>query len=300
MAFAYGIHFCLGAWLARLEAQLSFDTLLRALAGSGAGAGRAALEADDLPARARVAADQLERRAAFRKESAMKAAVMRAIQTPLQIEEIEIDAPRPREVLVRTLAIGVCHSDLHVLDGALPNPLPIVLGHEPAGIVEAVGAEVRHVAPGDHVIGCLSAFCGDVRILRRRAPVPLRGRGDDARPRRAAAALEARRADPPVRPSERVRRAHARARERAGEDPRRHAARPRGADRLRRHHRARRGPQPRAGARRVARAAVIGCGGVGLAVIQGCRIAGAGRIIAVDAADVEARARAGGSARPMS
>src|SRR5439155_1444651 len=74
--------------------------------------------------------------------------------------EIRIDTPGPREVVVRTAATGVCHSDLHVLEGSLPSPLPTVLGHEPAGVVESVGSDVRHVAPGDHVIGCLSAFCG--------------------------------------------------------------------------------------------------------------------------------------------
>ena len=90
----------------------------------------------------------------------MKAAVMRALREPLAIEDIQIGTPGPREVVVRTAATGVCHSDLHVLDGSLPNPVPIVLGHEPAGVVEAVGSAVAHVAPGDHVIGCLSAFCG--------------------------------------------------------------------------------------------------------------------------------------------
>ena len=90
----------------------------------------------------------------------MKAAVMRAIGEPLRIEDIRIDTPGPREVVVRTAATGVCHSDLHVLEGSLPSPLPTLLGHEPAGVVEDVGSEVRHVAPGDHVIGCLSAFCG--------------------------------------------------------------------------------------------------------------------------------------------
>ena len=90
----------------------------------------------------------------------MKAAVMRAIGEPLHIEQVQVDAPGPREVLVRTAAAGVCHSDLHVLEGSLPSPLPTVLGHEPAGVVEAVGHEVRSVARGDHVIGCLSVFCG--------------------------------------------------------------------------------------------------------------------------------------------
>jgi S-(hydroxymethyl)glutathione dehydrogenase/alcohol dehydrogenase len=63
-------------------------------------------------------------------------------------------------VLIRTAAAGVCHSDLHFIEGSYPHPLPAVLGHESAGVVEAVGPEVRTVKPGDHVITCLSAFCG--------------------------------------------------------------------------------------------------------------------------------------------
>ena len=90
----------------------------------------------------------------------MKAAVMRALKAPLEIEDIEIGDPKPHEVRVRTAATGICHSDLHVMEGSIPIPPPLVLGHEPAGVVEQVGSEVRHVAPGDHVIGCLSAFCG--------------------------------------------------------------------------------------------------------------------------------------------
>src|SRR5262249_46396765 len=90
----------------------------------------------------------------------MKAAVMRAVKAPLTIEEIQISTPEPREVLVRSVATGVCHSDLHILEGSLPNPLPTVLGHEPAGVVEAVGSDVRPFAAGDHVMVCLSAFCG--------------------------------------------------------------------------------------------------------------------------------------------
>src|SRR5487761_829626 len=92
----------------------------------------------------------------------IEAAVFRKVKEPLTIETIEIDAPRDREVLVRTAATGVCHSDLHVVDGVGRFPLdrPIVLGHEGAGIVEAVGAEVTAVRPGDHVVACLSGFCG--------------------------------------------------------------------------------------------------------------------------------------------
>jgi len=92
----------------------------------------------------------------------MKAAVFRKVHAPLTIESVEIDRPASREVLVRTAATGVCHSDLHVIDGLGRFPLdrPIVLGHEGAGVVEAVGADVTAVKPGDHVVACLSGFCG--------------------------------------------------------------------------------------------------------------------------------------------
>ncbi|MBS15343.1 MAG: alcohol dehydrogenase [Gammaproteobacteria bacterium] len=90
----------------------------------------------------------------------MKAAVLRAQNQPMEIEEVAVSNPGPREVLVRTLAAGVCHSDLHFLDGSYPYQLPTILGHESAGVVEAVGRDVTYVKKGDHVITCLSAFCG--------------------------------------------------------------------------------------------------------------------------------------------
>src|SRR5213595_4192763 len=92
----------------------------------------------------------------------MQAAVFRKVQEPLTIEAVDVDKPLGREVLVRTVATGVCHSDLHVVDGIGRFPLdrPIVLGHEGAGIVEAVGPDVTTVRPGDHVVACLSGFCG--------------------------------------------------------------------------------------------------------------------------------------------
>ena len=61
---------------------------------------------------------------------------------------------------MRTAAAGLCHSDLHFIEGAYPTPMPVVLGHESAGVVEAVGEDVTYVQPGDHVISCLSVFCG--------------------------------------------------------------------------------------------------------------------------------------------
>ena len=90
----------------------------------------------------------------------MKAAVLREVNQPLEIEDVQLGNPGPREVLVRTAAAGVCHSDLHFQNGSYPYFLPTVLGHESAGVVEAVGSDVTYVQPGDHVITCLSAFCG--------------------------------------------------------------------------------------------------------------------------------------------
>ena len=90
----------------------------------------------------------------------MKAAVFREVGKPLEVEEVEISKPGPREVLIRTAAAGVCHSDLHFVEGLYPAATPLVLGHESAGIVEEVGANVTYVKPGDHVITCLSVFCG--------------------------------------------------------------------------------------------------------------------------------------------
>lgn len=90
----------------------------------------------------------------------MKAAVLREVKKPLVIEELTIGKPGPREVLIRTVATGVCHSDLHFVEGSYPWAMPVVMGHESAGVVEAVGSEVRTVKVGDHVITCLSAFCG--------------------------------------------------------------------------------------------------------------------------------------------
>jgi S-(hydroxymethyl)glutathione dehydrogenase/alcohol dehydrogenase len=90
----------------------------------------------------------------------MKAAVFRQVNEPLTIEEVEVAAPAAHEVLIRTAAAGVCHSDLHFITGAYPHPVPVVMGHEAAGIVEAVGPGVAYVKAGDHVVTILSPFCG--------------------------------------------------------------------------------------------------------------------------------------------
>ena len=93
-------------------------------------------------------------------EDEMKAAMFHGPNQPLTIENVDIDKPTGREVLVRVVASGVCHSDLHFVDGLYPFPTPAILGHEAAGIVEEVGLQVAEFTPGDHVIACLSVFCG--------------------------------------------------------------------------------------------------------------------------------------------
>jgi S-(hydroxymethyl)glutathione dehydrogenase / alcohol dehydrogenase len=90
----------------------------------------------------------------------MKAAVFHGPNKPLTIENVEVAKPIGREVLVHTVASGVCHSDLHFVDGYYQFPTPAILGHEAAGIVEAVGPHVTEFKAGDHVIACLSVFCG--------------------------------------------------------------------------------------------------------------------------------------------
>ncbi len=91
----------------------------------------------------------------------MRAAVLRECPGWLEVTDVQVDTPEPREVLVRTAAAGLCHSDLHFMEGKYPPITPVVMGHESAGVVEAVGSDVTYVQPGDHVVTCLSAFCGE-------------------------------------------------------------------------------------------------------------------------------------------
>jgi alcohol dehydrogenase len=92
--------------------------------------------------------------------SAMGLPAPYAQSKPLQVTEIEIDPPGPGEVLVRMRAVGLCHSDLSVIDGNRPRPMPMVLGHEGAGVVEALGTEVTDLAVGDHVVAAFVPSCG--------------------------------------------------------------------------------------------------------------------------------------------
>ena len=90
----------------------------------------------------------------------MKAAVLYESFQPLVVEELELDAPHEHEVLVKLTASGVCHSDLHYMKGDREHPLPVVLGHEGAGIVEEIGPGVTYAQPGDHVVLSFVPTCG--------------------------------------------------------------------------------------------------------------------------------------------
>lgn len=93
----------------------------------------------------------------------MKAAIMYEVNKPLKVEEVTLDKPQEHEVLVKHVATGVCHSDVHFMRGDMPMPLPIVPGHEGAGIVEKVGPGVTTLKPGDHVVMMVSFSCGKCR-----------------------------------------------------------------------------------------------------------------------------------------
>nr|WP_218680923.1 Zn-dependent alcohol dehydrogenase [Rhodococcus qingshengii] len=93
----------------------------------------------------------------------IRAAVLNAAPGRLELETLTIDDPGPDEVLVRVINAGLCHSDLHEINGTFETEVPIVLGHEAAGVVDAVGSNVTGVAVGDHVLTCLSVFCGTCR-----------------------------------------------------------------------------------------------------------------------------------------
>jgi S-(hydroxymethyl)glutathione dehydrogenase/alcohol dehydrogenase len=117
----------------------------------------------------------------------VRAAILETAPGELVIGDVDVDVVGPREVLVRTVAAGLCHSDLHFMQGVYPYPLPAVLGHESAGVVEAVGSQVVDFRAGDHVVSCVSGFCGACRYCLTGRPylcdkVGL-ARGPDSPPR---------------------------------------------------------------------------------------------------------------------
>ncbi|HEY48550.1 MAG TPA: Zn-dependent alcohol dehydrogenase [Dehalococcoidia bacterium] len=90
----------------------------------------------------------------------MKAAILKQLNTPLVIEEVELDEPKDHELLVKLVATGLCHSDIHCIKGDLSTPPPVVLGHEGAGVVEKVGKNVTDVQVGDKVVVTVAPYCG--------------------------------------------------------------------------------------------------------------------------------------------
>jgi S-(hydroxymethyl)glutathione dehydrogenase/alcohol dehydrogenase len=113
----------------------------------------------------------------------MKAAVLYNGQTEVRVENVQLLDPKPHEVLVRLMATGICHSDIMVVLGTMPVPMPVVLGHEGAGIVEAIGDGVTHVKVGDHVVLSWAPTCGEcfycqsdhVNLCEKYAPRVLEG-----------------------------------------------------------------------------------------------------------------------------
>jgi S-(hydroxymethyl)glutathione dehydrogenase / alcohol dehydrogenase len=100
-----------------------------------------------------------------------RAAVLEQINAPLAVREVTMTGLRPGDVLVRIRASGLCHTDLEVIQGQLSYPLPIVLGHEGAGVVEAVGSDVTLVKPGDHVVCSWNPTCGHCFYCDRDQPI---------------------------------------------------------------------------------------------------------------------------------
>ena len=100
----------------------------------------------------------------------MKAAVFSQPNLPINIQEIEIEEPRSREVMVKVSHCGICHSDLSMLDLGGAGQLPVILGHEAAGTIEEVGRDVTSVAPGDKVMLTPLAFCGQCYWCSRAEP----------------------------------------------------------------------------------------------------------------------------------
>jgi Zn-dependent alcohol dehydrogenase len=207
------------------------------------------------------------------------------------VADLEVNDPGPGEVLLRIVAAGLCHSDLSVINGTIPFPTPVVLGHEGAGVVEAVGSEVTNVAPGDHVALSTLSNCGACEQCDRGVPTLCRRTfGRQRQPFHWAGDRAYSFASTAVFAEYTVVKANQAVRI-PSDVPFPSAALLgcgvlTGVGAVR--HRARVAPGDTV--------AVIGVGGVGLNVVQACRLAHAARIIAVDInADKEGTARAFGA-----
>lgn len=117
----------------------------------------------------------------------MKAAILHEVSQPLRVDTVELGEVQPTEVLVRMAVAGMCHTDLHFVDGKWPCKVPMIMGHEGAGVVESVGSAVTRVAPGDHVVAFNAPPCGRCKhCLRGRTslcPFPVHSRPSPDQPR---------------------------------------------------------------------------------------------------------------------
>lgn len=214
----------------------------------------------------------------------MRAAVLNAPNGVLDFEDIAMDTLLPREVRVRTVAVGLCHSDLHYLDGVFDTELPEILGHEVAGVVEEVGSEVTSMAPGDHVVACASIFCGSCRYCTDGHQTlcvnhqRLRHRPQPKLTNRTGAAVGTFGGIGGF--AEQVI-AHENGLVPVGQDIPLELACLLGCSVVTGVGSVVRAAKVRPGSS----VAVLGCGGVGVAVIQGARLAGAASIIAIDLSD---------------
>ena len=210
----------------------------------------------------------------------MKAAVLRRPGGAIEICTVSIDKPRKDEVLVRVVASGLCHSDYHFMSGDLPFGGPRVLGHEVAGVVEAVGDDVGRLCVGDHVVACASLFCGgcDQCVSGSTQRCQDRPRRDAAaRPRLLLGDIALIQSSEVGGFAEQVL-VHQNSLVAISRDMPLDRAALLGCSVVTGLGSVFNSAQVRAGQS----VAVIGCGGVGLNVIQGARIAGASRIVAVD------------------
>ncbi|MFM2279289.1 MAG: hypothetical protein RLZZ444_1520 [Pseudomonadota bacterium] len=224
----------------------------------------------------------------------MKALLLSQIGVAQEIvDDLDVDLPQEHEVLVRTCACGVCHSDLHFRQGKWTSfPLPLVLGHECAGVVEKVGSQVSYLKPGDHVVGCLTAFCGECEYCLSGRMYICSGAGLN---RSASSRPRLMRRGKPV--SQFVNLSgyaemmlvHERALVKIDPDIPLDVAAVVGCAVTTGMGAVFNTAQVRPGETVV----VFGCGGIGLNIIQAARITGAGRIIAVDRSPAKAEAARG-------
>ncbi|MGN6131061.1 MAG: S-(hydroxymethyl)mycothiol dehydrogenase [Nocardioidaceae bacterium] len=214
----------------------------------------------------------------------VRGVVARSKGAPVTIETVNVPDPGPGEAVVKVQACGVCHTDLHYREGGINDEFPFLLGHEAAGIVEAVGEGVTEVAPGDFVVLNWRAVCGECRACRRGQPWYCFNTHNAAQKMTLA---EGEGAGTPLVPALGIGAFAEKTLVAAGQctkvDP---SARPAAVGLLGCGVMAGIGAAINTGnVERGKSVAVIGCGGVGAAAVAGSRLAGAGTIIAVDIDD---------------